>query len=117
MLICTTAGLTLLATLMNARESSEGEPVGADLGATDLACGACWPRTGALLGANKPNPSETASAGTSLCASLTLFVESLNLFSIYVFTSVLNFRGVIGAVRKPPHINRLMVLLKPIHCV
>jgi hypothetical protein len=47
--------------------------------------GACWPKTVEPLGANKPNPSERASAGANIQPRGALFTESLNLFSIFVF--------------------------------
>jgi hypothetical protein len=95
MLIWTTAGLIRLATLMNTRESSAGEGSGVGVsGAFSLcACcpediapsGACWPKTIEPLDPNKPNPSERASAGVNIRKRGALFIESLNLFSIFVF--------------------------------
>src|SRR5262249_13085495 len=88
-----------LATLMNARESSVGEAIRDCWDASEILsyicdCGACWPKTSALSGANKPNPSETASDRVSLRAGLTLFVEPSNLFSIFVFYLCVEMKGV-----------------------
>src|SRR5262245_22683376 len=101
MLMWTTAGLTRLATLMKARESSAGEASWDGLSVSDLitfavggafavggvfaVSGSSWPKTSAWLGANKPNPSERASAGVNLRARFALLIESSNLFSIFMF--------------------------------
>src|SRR5262249_7289397 len=68
---------------------------------------ACWPKAGA----NKPNPSERASAG-SLRASLALFVESLNLFSIFTFYLCVEMMGVSdkSGLPQPPHADHLSAL-------
>src|SRR5262245_54856754 len=79
---------------MNVRERSAGETIGAGVVVSDiLACGGSWQKTIAALCANKPNPSETASAEVSLRASLVLFVESLNLFSILCFYLCVELKG------------------------
>src|SRR5882672_284525 len=100
MLIWTTAGLTRLATLMNTRERSAGEAIGACCaeGVSDIlfssgvcwlgaveSSGVCWPKTIEPLDANKPNPSERASAGINIRPRFALVIESLNLFSIFAF--------------------------------
>jgi hypothetical protein len=100
MLIWTTAGLIRLATLMNTRERSAGEAIGACCtgGVSDIffsigVCwletvepsGDCWLKTIEPLDANKPNPSERASAGVSIRPRFALVIESLNLFSIFAF--------------------------------
>jgi hypothetical protein len=88
MLMWTTAGLTRLATLMKARESSAGE-ASWGLSVSDFitfaVSGSSWPKTNAWLDANKPNPSERASAGVNLRARFALLVDPLNFFSIFVF--------------------------------
>jgi hypothetical protein len=80
---------------MNTRESSAGEGnVAAVSGAFSFcaccpeaiaASGTCWPKTIEPLDANKPNPSERASAGVNIRPRSALFIDSLNLFSIFVF--------------------------------
>src|SRR5262245_44089924 len=117
MVIWTTAGLTRLATLMNARESSAGEASGACLGAfgsssagavwletvetlgavwpeTIGSSGACWPKAIQPLDANKLNPSIRASAGVNIRPRFALFIEALNLFSIFsVYLCVDEMKG------------------------
>src|SRR6266498_3948504 len=93
MLIWTTAGLIRLATLINTRESSagEGSVVGVSGAFSFCACcpeaiassGACCPKTIEPLDANKPNPSERASAGVNIRTRGALFIESLNRFTVY----------------------------------
>jgi hypothetical protein len=91
---------------MNARESSAGEASGAWMGAfgsssagagwletielfgagcpeTIEPSGACWPKTIEPFNANTLNPSERASAEANIQPRFALFIESLNLFSIF----------------------------------